>query len=106
MFNIDVSIERYELAVNYYAKHHNEKLLISYKESLKECINLKELFLSYEKICKQAKKERKVKGKTNMEIEDVKAKSFDEKLNTLNSIRKSKAKLNDLKYSRKIKKAH
>ncbi|MCS6271852.1 hypothetical protein G3489_19445 [Shewanella baltica] len=96
---ITISLEKYQIAVDFYSEHPNKELLSSYQESLKIC---KELSLSFEfaeKISAECRKLRSLRI-SKMEREERMACLVSKRISNLENIHFYKTKLSNLKTQR------
>jgi len=105
---IDISLEKYQEAVDFYADHPNQEMHESYLESLSICKTLKEAFELSEEIAKETTriKRKRLKG---MEREESLSSLLMQRVTALESIQYAKSKLAGLKQQRvtlKNKKPH
>lgn len=106
---IDVSLEKYQEAVDFYADHPNQEMYKSYLASLSTCKTLKEAFELSDNIAKETMNVRKKRLK-GMDREESLGSLLMQRVTILESIRHAKVKLIELKQDRvelnKNKKPH
>jgi len=96
---IEIALEKYQLAVDYYADHPNQALHKSYQTSLVLCQELKQAFLDSDEI-RTAQTSTKVKRLRGMEREEEFSKIVTKRLRILENIQQLQAKLKTLKLER------
>jgi len=106
---IDISLEKYQEAVDFYADHPNQEMHKSYLASLSICKTLKEAFELSDAIAKETTNVRKKRLK-GMEREEAMSSLLMQRVTALESIQHAKSKLAELKQERvelkKNKKPH
>jgi len=106
---IDISLEKYQEAVDFYADHPNQEMYKSYLASLSICKTLKEAFELSDAIAKETTNVRKKRLK-GMEREESVSSLLMQRVTALESIQHAKSKLAELKQERvelkKNKKPH
>lgn len=96
---IDISLEKYQEAVDFYTDHPNQEMYKSYLASLTICKSLKEAFELSDKIGLETTRVKR-RGLKGMEREESVSTLLMQRLSTLESIQNAKSKLAELKRQR------